>query len=323
MVFDFSKSIVEPIEFRGRRIWLKRDDLITPIGGNKARKCYGLFSGSDSVDSIDFINSVDWDKVERIVSWGGAQSNAMLALAEVAQLMEKEFVYYCQRVPGWLLSDPIGNFLQALSYGMDLRREEFVEVDSMRDGSSLVIPQGMAMPEAEAGIRLLADSLIEFSLREFGNKKWVIFLPSGTGTTAFYLHKHLKKCANAEVWTVPCIGDADVLSRFFQKLNQTSKLEIARLPEIVEGSEKEVFGGLSERYWLIYQELLNETGLEFDLLYDAKAWCVLVDRWGDRSGEIDANTEIIYLHQGGVTGNESMISRYKRYFLKNDKIGQI
>jgi 1-aminocyclopropane-1-carboxylate deaminase/D-cysteine desulfhydrase-like pyridoxal-dependent ACC family enzyme len=49
-------------------------------------------------------------------------------------------------------------------------------------------------------------------------------------------------------------------------------------------------------------------GIEFDLLYDPVGWLILLE-----------NPEIfqkptLYIHQGGLIGNESMLARYQRKY---------
>ena len=51
-----------------------------------------------------------------------------------------------------------------------------------------------------------------------------------------------------------------------------------------------------------------EAGIEFDLLYDPIGWQVVLDHL-DILGD-----KIIYIHQGGLIGNESMLLRYKRKY---------
>ena len=58
---------MEPFKFEGNLFFVKRDDLIDPrFSGNKARKFHALFS-------------IPSDRYDTLVSYGGAQSNAMLS----------------------------------------------------------------------------------------------------------------------------------------------------------------------------------------------------------------------------------------------------
>jgi 1-aminocyclopropane-1-carboxylate deaminase len=135
----------------GRTLYIQRDDLlkISPSGisGNKARKMWAL----DRIPAVDFPSC--------IVSYGGPQSNSMLALAaivnaknrQLAEEMQQQndmqthtqlatqqqqqqqqqysqshspiirFVYYTKTLPRFLRNQPSGNLFRATSLGMELR----------------------------------------------------------------------------------------------------------------------------------------------------------------------------------------------------------
>jgi 1-aminocyclopropane-1-carboxylate deaminase/D-cysteine desulfhydrase-like pyridoxal-dependent ACC family enzyme len=131
----------------GRTVYIQRDDLlkISPSGisGNKARKMWAL----DRIPAQNFPSC--------IVSYGGPQSNSMLALAaivnaknrQLAEEMQQQsdmqtdpqlatqqqqqqqysqspmirFVYYTKTLPRFLRNQPSGNLFRATSLGMELR----------------------------------------------------------------------------------------------------------------------------------------------------------------------------------------------------------
>ena len=94
------------------------------LSGNKARKMY----------SLPQLNSEQFPSC--IVSYGGTQSNAMLALASIVSYFNNDynrnnnndstsqrqyrFVYYTKQLSSSLKNNPNGNLLKALSYGMEL-----------------------------------------------------------------------------------------------------------------------------------------------------------------------------------------------------------
>jgi hypothetical protein len=151
-----SPSPVEVLTIRGRTIHIKMDDQLrlsgSGISGNKARKMWTL----NEVSVSDFPKC--------LVSYGGPQSNSMLALAAITnyknrELAEEEkegttimnnngrkndndndndnniststpirFVYYTKKLPRFLKNQPNGNLFRALSLGMELKelsREEY------------------------------------------------------------------------------------------------------------------------------------------------------------------------------------------------------
>ena len=63
------------------------------------------------------------------------------------------------------------------------------------------------------------------------------------------------------------------------------------------------------KIWVSYEKLRN---IEFDLLYDSLGWIVFEEFV--KNLEIKDGYVFLYIHQGGVLGNKSMIERYKFKF---------
>jgi 1-aminocyclopropane-1-carboxylate deaminase/D-cysteine desulfhydrase-like pyridoxal-dependent ACC family enzyme len=72
--------------------------------------------------------------------------------------------------------------------------------------------------------------------------------------------------------------------------------------------KKHHFGKLYKDNYKIWLKLQQQTGVEFDLLYDPLGWRVLLEHIGL------FESPVLYIHQGGVLGNESMLPRYRRKF---------
>ena len=75
-----------------------------------------------------------------------------------------------------------------------------------------------------------------------------------------------------------------------------------------------VFGKPYSEHHLIHQNLVDETSIDFDLIYMPR--CVELV-FGSGGGNIISSSGssgggIMYLHCGGTEGNESQIKRYKR-----------
>ena len=284
MKIQWQHSTIDNFQFSGRQYFVKRDDLLTPLNGNKARKLYGL------------LERYDLSQYQRVISHGGSQSNAMLALAQLCQLLDVEFHYYTRPPPKWLKQTPIGNLKDALDCGMqwhinDTGQPESAEVTA----DTFLIPQGIAMPEAELGIEKLAEEIKAFCAEQ-ALQDIAIVQPSGTGTTALYLQQHLPYT----VYTVPCIGDAETLTQLFKKLLPDAK----RYPVIIDSKKPYHFGQPHVELLDIHQAIADASGIEFELMYDAKAWLVMKD-WA-------CDLPILYIHNGGVSGNSSMLARYRR-----------
>jgi 1-aminocyclopropane-1-carboxylate deaminase/D-cysteine desulfhydrase-like pyridoxal-dependent ACC family enzyme len=155
---------------------------------------------------------------------------------------------------------------------------------------------------------MLAEEIAVWQQKE-GIEKLNIFLPSGTGTTALFLQKNLSRLTphaspKAMVFTTPCVGDAAYLKKQFFQLEKDEVFH----PKILDTPKKYHFGKLYRDSYKIWLKLRQTTGVEFDLLYDPKGWIALMANLERLSGPI------LYIHQGGVIGNESMLPRYERKY---------
>ena len=103
---SYPRSPVTLLEIFGRRIFIKRDDMLTQlkqamINGNKGRKLKYLFKGI--TESTDF------------ASYGGVQSNSMLALSRIAKFHKTNLHYFTAPIPSALKLDPCGNYREAIN----------------------------------------------------------------------------------------------------------------------------------------------------------------------------------------------------------------
>ena len=284
-------SPVDSITFENRHFYLKRDDLIHPdFSGNKARKFHYFFQQ-------------DFPYIKKVVSYGSAQSNAMYSLSVLAKMRGWEYEYYVAHIADYLQENLHGNYRYAIENGMKLRVAK--EIPPLGE-ETLFIEEGGRQKEARFGIEILAQEIMVWYKRE-GLNILNIFLPSGTGTTALFLQKSLLLLdfkTPVFVYTTPCVGDVAYLKKQFFTLEANEKFH----PKIVTLEKKHHFGKLYKENYKIWLKLQQQTGVVFDLLYDPLGWRVLM-----------AHPEIytqptLYIHQGGVLGNESMLLRYERKF---------
>lgn len=279
-------SPIQSITFEKQHFYLKRDDLIDPdFSGNKARKFYYFLQN-------------DFPDIHKLVSCGSAQSNAMYSLSVLAKMKGWKFDYAVDHIADYLKEHPHGNYKAALENGMNIITEEAVHHDNNKE--VLFIEEGGRQAEAEYGVKVLAEEIVQWK-SENAMKGLNIFLPSGTGTTALFLQKHLSE---DRVYTTPCVGDEHYLKQQFSSLEENETLH----PEIVGLEKKHHFGKLYKENYKIWLKLQQQTGVEFDLLYDPLGWRVLLAH-----PEI-LTKPVLYIHQGGLLGNESMLPRYKRKY---------
>jgi len=286
-------SPTQTIEFENHTFFLKRDDLIHPdFSGNKARKFHYFFEN-------------DFPDIVKVVSYGSAQSNAMYSLSVLTKMKGWEFEYCVDHVSDYLKDNPHGNYHSAIKNGMQIH----VGVTPCGYPKEvLFIEEGGRQEEAEYGIRILAGEILAWQ-EEQQIEKLNVFLPAGTGTTALYLQKHLLKGQSQgtapTVYTTHCVGDATYLKNQFFMLEEDENYH----PTIFSLEKKYHFGKLYRENYEIWLKLHQETGVVFDLLYDPLGWRTLLAH-----PEVYEEIPLLYIHQGGILGNESMLPRYERKY---------
>ncbi|DAB29555.1 MAG TPA: 1-aminocyclopropane-1-carboxylate deaminase [Sulfurimonas sp. UBA12504] len=277
-------SPVSKLILDGREFLIKRDDLIDPfLAGNKYRKLYTLLQTPK-------------ENYDTIISYGGTQSNAMLAIAAMCKQKGWQFFYYTKVLSHTQKSQQEGNYFQALSLGMqhneleEVHYKDFVAALRLNlDEKSYIIDQGGADTSVRKGMEVLAHEIREANLDIDA-----VATPSGTGTSALYLALALPEY---KVYTAPSVGDSIYLKR------QMSALE--PLPQnliILEPKKKYHFAKPYLEFLEIYKRLLN-AGIAFDLLYAPLLWQSLLEQTQEK---------ILYVHSGGVSGNASMLRRYEK-----------
>lgn len=283
----FAPSPFEQRTFQNQLFYFKRDDLLDKdFSGNKARKFH-------------YFLTHDFPHIQRIVSSGSNQSNAMYSLSILARLKGWEFIYVCDHISSFLKENLVGNYKAALENGMKIiessMREE--EVKHYCNEKTLYVEEGGRQREAEEGLKQLANELLE-DIQTHNIQNPYLFLPSGTGTTALFLQKHLP----FTVYTCPTVGDSAYLQKQWNAVEPT----LRHYPIILETKKKYHYGKLYIELYVLWQQLKNEMGIEFDLVYDPVGWKALLEHRDRLEGTP------IYLHQGGLLGNGSMLARYAR-----------
>lgn len=277
-------SEIDKIFLDGRAFYVKRDDLVDPfLAGNKFRKLYALLQTPSN-------------KLNQIISYGGTQSNAMLAIAAMCKSKGWEFIYYTKPLSQTLKDEDCGNFYYAKELGMkhvEIQHNFYKDfIASLRfnlDEKTFIIDQGGAVAEAKEGLEVLAKEIKEANLSVRS-----IATPSGTGTTALFLALTLSEY---RVYTTPCVGDAAYLREQMSAL-----CEIPDNLIILEPQKKYHFAKPYKEFLDIWQKLLQNK-IEFDLIYSPSLWISLLEQ---------TDEEILYVHSGGVSGNDSMLNRYRQ-----------
>jgi len=282
-------SIVSKFTLEGREFFVKRDDLFHPyLAGNKYRKLHTLLQ-------------IPKQNFNKIISYGGTQSNAMLAIAQMCKQNEWEFIYYTKPISKMMKEQKIGNFFIALKLGMkhvEIEHElyrEFISSLSLNEEKGVkLVHQGGADQSAREGLEVLAKEIRDKKSLGFS----AVATPSGTGTTALFLALNLPEYT---VYTTPCVGDVNYLREQMLSLH-----EIPSNLVILESKKKYHFAKPYKEFIELYDKT-KTAGIEFDLLYAPLMWQTLLK---------ETNDKVLYIHSGGVSGNESMLERYKQKKLR-------
>ena len=281
---NLKESTISKIEINGRLFFVKRDDLVDPfLSGNKFRKLHTLLNTPK-------------ENYNTIISYGGTQSNAMLAIASMCSKKDWNFIYYTKKLSLSQRNSLEGNLVYALSLGMkhiELEQEEYKEyINSLRfnlDSKTYIVDQGGADLSAKSGLEVLAKEIRGSNLDVHS-----LATPSGTGTTALFLALALPEY---KVYTTPCVGDSEYLKEQMMALHA-----IPRNLVILEPKKKYHFAKVYPEFFATYKKLLS-SGIEFDMLYSPSMWESILEQ---------TDEDILYIHSGGVSGNESMLSRYRK-----------
>ncbi|MBA5762543.1 1-aminocyclopropane-1-carboxylate deaminase/D-cysteine desulfhydrase [Vibrio sp. 404] len=277
--------------------YLKRDDQLHPqFSGNKARKFMALLEN-------------DYCEITTLIGYGSVQANSLYSMAALASLKGWQLEFYVDRIPSWLQQQPNGNYQAALELGAKiiavadskLHPSDYINNIRQPNQECLVVPEGGRCGLAEYGVTQLAKEILQWA-QPITDKEIVVALPSGTGTTALFLHKTLSK-HGIEVVTCACVGGKEYLKAQFEQLGESNH------PTILELEDKHHFGKLYQQDYRIWQQLNQEANVEFELLYDPMMWRCLIN-WYPKN----QHKQLIYIHQGGLLGNASMLPRYQRKY---------
>ena len=291
-------SPTQKIKFNDIELFIKRDDLLSrEFSGNKARKFY-------------FFLELDFKNIKKIVSYGSPQANSLYSYASLAKIKGVKLDFYVNHISSYLKENPQGNYKHAMDIGANIIEVDVDDFSSYiqdeimpKETDSVFIEEGGRVQEAQVGVKLLASEITLWA-KENDIKDLKIILPAGTGTTALFLQKNIE----FEVLTCACVGDEKYLKEQFFELSSDEKDH----PTIMKRDKKYHFGKLYKEFYDVYKDLYKQTNIEFELLYDPVAWLSFLKYLKEE--KTSTKTQYLYIHQGGIIGNESMLPRYERKF---------
>lgn len=261
-------------------IFIKRDDLIHPfISGNKWRKL------KFNLESARRVNA------ERVVTYGGAYSNHLIATACACAMAG---IPATAMVRGEELN-PHSNYIlrMCIEYGMDLQFVNRSEYNNMKstngqDANTVFhIPEGGANEDGIKGCMEIFD----YSWRELGITDVVCSV--GTSTTFIGLIRSVP--SSIHVHGIAAMRDADYLKRHIGE-HISSQAHWTLHTEFAGRG----FGNSDAEQINCMQNFTSQTGILLDPVYTGKG-IAAIEKLLDR-GDLAPESRMLYIHTGGLTG---------------------
>jgi 1-aminocyclopropane-1-carboxylate deaminase/D-cysteine desulfhydrase-like pyridoxal-dependent ACC family enzyme len=241
----------------------------------------------------------------------------MLATAHFAKEHGLEFDYFCRPLSTNARSEVQGNLALSLSLGMHLHEcsdinKALEEFRASHDMSHILdLPRGVSCKEAEEGIAQLAQEIHDHFVQNFGGSRssCLVFLPSGTGTTATFLNRHLQRLSRLSGHKASVIGVSVAMkpADLLRQIQAQYPHEELGYPLFTHPSRKRIRFAVPDHSVKAIWCAMKRKGVELDLIYGPVAWMTLFEYLPN----IDPRqTEVYYIHTGGLTGNDTQMHRY-------------
>lgn len=336
-------SPIERACLDGFEFFIKRDDLLGDyLGGNKARKLEFFVQNSHKFEPNSRIISYGSSQSNALAALSVFARQKGFMLIFVCEKISN----FLKENPCGNYAFALKNGAHIIENKDFATRKE--KALSLVESKDIFIEEGVACKEAQLGFETLAKE-IKMQSKELGCE-FDIFLPAGTGASALYVAKYSKMrvftcaCVGNEFYlkqqmldlepnfSVEILSKKDALSahlssnlpfsttnfskvhlaNFFQKAKVSlikatnSLLNSANSPHlfILKTSRKFHFAKPYKELLRIYQKALKECGVEFSLLYDSVGLLTML------AYKDFFTRKVLYIHQGGARGNESMLARY-------------
>lgn len=264
----------------GVELWIKRDDLIHPeISGNKWRKLAPI------------LHLVQERGVRHVVSYGGAWSNHLLALASACSFMGLQATGI---VRGEEIDNPV--LRRCASLGMRL---EFISREAFRnlrnndnaliwEENCCIIPEGANCSEGRAGMSTLWAEL---------KQDYTYLLDSvGSGTSVRGLLASAPE--QTSVLAVMAVNDWSLANHLKEQGAQVF--------------DSYTCGGFAKMNAQLLASCLDfekQTGVKLDPIYTSKQW--LAARGLLEQGFFKRGDKVLFVHSGGLAGWQSFKTEFQ------------
>ncbi len=287
--FMLLPSPIHQVSFRGKSLFVKRDDLIDPfVSGNKWRKLKYILQDAAEKNK------------KHLITFGGAYSNHLLATAAATA---KNHLKATAFVRGEEISNPMLTLCKL--FGMQLRfidrqsyqhKETLFEKYYANDSNAYFVNEGGASKEAVIGCAEIIEELKE----DFDH----IFCAAGTGTTAAGLLKGINRLQlQTTLHVIPVLKGGEFISdEIAMYESDLNKLQL---------HTDYHFGG----YAKTTPELINfikdftsSTGILLDPIYTSKMCYAIFDLI--EKGIVKKDAKVLMLHTGGIFGILGKIDQF-------------
>jgi len=289
--FMLLPSPIQQVSFRGRSLFVKRDDLIDPfVSGNKWRKLKYILQDAAEKDK------------KHLITFGGAYSNHLLATAAATA---KNHLKTTAFIRGEEVSNPMLALCQL--FGMQLRfidresykhKETLFEKHYANDNNAYFVNEGGASKEAVIGCAEIIEELQE----DFDH----IFCAAGTGTTAAGLLKGINKHQlQTTLHVIPVLKGGD----FIRDEIAIYESDLSKLQLHTDYH----FGGYAKttpELITFIKDFTSSTGILLDPIYTSKMFYATFDLI--EKGVIEKDSKILMLHTGGLFGILGKINEFQK-----------
>jgi len=274
-----TEAVVFSFNGHNIRLLVQRDDQLHPlISGNKYRKLQA-FVRTDAVGYVSF---------------GGAWSNHLLAVAALARM---------QGVPsvGYIRGDelrPFNDYERWLTQlGMELKhisRKQYSDKAELYATTASQHPAFQLIPEG--GHPQPNGLAFDHWVQEIPEQTDHVLLSCGTGATLLGLAAAMHRAGRkTKLWGISAIN----APKFLEQL----QLEASQLYPHVQvcaslGGQR--FGKNTTKELDLAKAFFKQTGIAPDPVYDSRVLTVLVDCF--EKGLFTSTDSILWLHSGGLTG---------------------
>lgn len=276
----------------GLSVWCKRDDRLHPLlSGNKWRKLkYPL---QDALTQ----------GAQRLLSFGGAYSNHLHALAAAGSLLPLHTIGVVRGETDDVTNPTLAD-LQA--FGMEIhpltrkqyqKRHNHTFQRQLADqyNADMVLPEGGASASALRGVAEIIE--------ELPTTTTVIVTAVGSGTTLAGLLLAISD--QQRIWAVQTHRDTSVIERIRHLLG-SQQHKLAQVEWLTTGFDNR-FGRCNAELVALMQRVWHEHRLPLEPVYTAKMYAAFEQALCQ--GKATAGEHIVLLHTGGLQGINGFIHR--------------